>query len=101
MMGSEVMGRGEVAPLQRPLLAVRLPEGERELGLHQLTAQIEGVRRLVDLELGEDVVDLRAADELLAVEDGDRLTIGEDAEVGCRDRSRMLASIRLCVRSNR
>src|SRR5260370_1104513 len=44
-----------------------------------------GVGRLVYVELGEDVVDLGAADEVLAVEYGDRLAVGEDAEVGIRD----------------
>ena len=52
-----VVGRREVAPRQRPLLAIGLAERDREAGPRQLLAQIEGVRRLVDVELGEDLGD--------------------------------------------
>ena len=71
--------------MQRTLLTIRLPEGEGQLRLRELATQVERMRRLVHLELREDLVDVRTAHELLAVEYGDRITIGEDAEVRVGD----------------
>ena len=84
VLRTHVVGRREVAPLQRALLPVRLAQGDGELRLHQLLAEVEGVRRLVDAELAEDLLDVGAAHEPLAIEDGDGVAVGEDAEV--RDR---------------
>ena len=85
MVGAALVGGREVPPLQRPFLAIRLPEGDGELRLCELATQVKRMRRLVHVELREDLVDVRAAHELLAVEYGDRITIGEDAEVRVGD----------------
>ena len=72
----------EITPLELSLLPVCLPQGDGELRLHQLLAEVERVTGILDAELIEDLLDVGAADEQLVVEDGDGLPVGEDAEVG-------------------
>ena len=55
------------------------------------------MRRLVDAELGEDLLDVGAAHEPLAVEHGDGVAVGEDAEVGVRHLALQRAQLRLGV----
>src|SRR2546430_5558738 len=81
VLGPAVVRWRQVSPLERPLLAVVLAEREREPRLHELAAEVERVRRLVDAELREDLVDVRAPHEDLVVEDGDDFAIREDTEV--------------------
>src|SRR5690606_19159748 len=52
-----ILRRREVAPCQLALLPVRLAEREREPRLHELLAQVEGVGRLVHIQLREDLAD--------------------------------------------
>src|SRR5262245_3906796 len=76
---------GQVAPVERLALDVLLSQVPRDVGLHQLAAQVEGVRRVpLHPEPGEDVADAGAAHEALAVVDVDRLAVGVDAEVAIR-----------------
>src|SRR5437762_13764151 len=77
VLGPAVVRWRQVSPLERPLLAVVLAEREREPRLHELAAEVERVRRLVDAELREDLVDVRAPHEDLVVEDGDDFAIRE------------------------
>src|SRR2546430_2705546 len=60
VLGAAVVGWRQVPPLERPLLAVILAERQREPRLHQLAPQVERVGRLLDAELREDLVDVRA-----------------------------------------
>ena len=55
------------------------------------------MRRLIDAELAEDLLDVGAAHEAIAIEDGDGVAIGEDAEVGIGDPGLQLAQLRLAV----
>src|SRR5688572_29237642 len=89
-----VRGR-EIAPLEGALLAVVLPERDRKLRLHQLASEVERVRRLIHAEPGEQLMDVRAPDEQLAVEYGDGVPVGEDAEIGIGDRGLELAQLTL------
>src|SRR5215208_1082887 len=77
--------KGHVAPVEGRLLPVVLAQGARDRGLHQLLAEVEGVRGLVDPELVEDLVEVGSLDEELGVEDVDPVAVGEDAEVRVRD----------------
>src|SRR2546422_7673534 len=67
------------------LFRSRFPQGDGELRLHELAAEVEGMGRFVHIELGEDLVDVRAAHEPLVVEHRDRVAVGEDAVVRVRD----------------
>jgi hypothetical protein len=67
----DLVRRRQVAPRQRAFLAIRLSKRDSEARAGELFSQVERVRRLVHLELLEDVLDVRAANELLVVEDGD------------------------------
>src|SRR5256885_8167472 len=87
-IGARIVGRREIAPRERAFLPVRLAERHREARARELAAEIERVRRLDDVELGEELRDARRigrADEPLAVQHRDPLAIGEDAEVGIGD----------------
>ena len=88
---------GQVAPVERGLLPVVLPQPAGDRRLHQLLAQVEGVRVLVDAELVEDLVDVGALDELLGVERVDPVGIAEDADVGVGDARVQIAELRLGV----
>src|SRR5207248_8781182 len=57
VLRTAVIGRGEVAPLQRAFLAVGFSERDGELRLAELASEIKGMGRLAHLELGEDLVD--------------------------------------------
>ena len=85
MLGFDIIGWRQIAPVERALLAIGLAQGDRELGLHELPTQIEGVAGLVDAQLGEDLLDVRPPDEDLVVEDRDGVPVGEDPEIGIFD----------------
>src|SRR5881398_389284 len=51
-----VVRRRQVAPLQRAFLSVRFPQGDGELRLQGLAAEVEGMGRFVHIEVGEDLV---------------------------------------------
>src|SRR5690348_15215040 len=57
MLRPAVVWRRQVAPLQRAFLSVRFPQGDGELRLDELAAEVEGMGRFVHIELGEDLVD--------------------------------------------
>src|SRR3954454_12557001 len=79
---TERLVEGHVAPVEGGLLAVVLAEPAGDGRLHELLAQVEGVRVLVDAELVEDLVDVSALDEVVDVERVDPVGIREDADVG-------------------
>src|SRR5437867_1835683 len=88
-----IVGRREIAPGKLSLLTIGLSEVDREARLHQLLAEIERMRRLIDVELVEDGLNVGAANEVLGAEDRDCLPIGEDAEVGVGDLRLELAQL--------
>src|SRR5690606_8482049 len=87
---TDVLARGllrrrEVAPGQLTLLAIGLAERDREARLHELLAQVEGVGRLVHIQLLEDLGDVGPDDEAFRVEDVDPFPVREDPVVGILD----------------
>ncbi len=81
VLGFDVIGWRQIAPVESALLAIGLAQGDRELGLHELPTQIEGVAGLVDSQLREDLLDVRPPDEDLVIEDRDSVPVGEDPEI--------------------
>ena len=103
VLGVRVVRRREVAPRQRSLLPIGLAERHREACPREFFPEIERVRRLVDVELREDICDaLRpgAADEALVVEDRDPFAVGEDAEVRIGDLRLKRPQFFLCIRQD-
>ena len=93
-----VLARGrQVAPAERLLLHVGLAEKEGQARLHQLLAEVERVGGILDAELLEERLDVRAADEQSVVEHADGVAGGGDPEAGVRDRPVQLAELRLGV----
>ena len=87
----------QIAPVERGLLPVVLPQPAGDRRLHELLAQVEGVRVLVDPELFEDLVDVGALDEVLGVEGVDPVGVREDADVRVGDARVQLAQLGLGV----
>src|SRR5262245_54290898 len=58
VLGHLVVGRREIAPRERALLPVRLPQRDREARTRQLLAEVERVCRLDDAEFVEDALDV-------------------------------------------
>src|ERR1700733_7312745 len=75
-------GKAQQAPVQWALLAVTLLQPAGDRGLHQLLAEVEGVRGVAHTELLEHRVHVGLADEPLAVERVEPVGIGEQAIVG-------------------
>src|SRR6266498_4363866 len=85
MFRLHIVWRREITPGERAFLSIRLAKRDGETRSGELFAEIERVRGIVDVELREHVLNIRAADEPLIVEDGDRLAVGEDAVVRVGD----------------
>src|ERR1700743_1684354 len=74
-------GKAHQAPVKRPLLAIALTQAARDRRLHQLLAEIEGVRRVLHLQLLEHAVHVRLTDERVAVERIQPIGVGEQSPV--------------------
>src|SRR5256886_16318620 len=86
--------------IRRPPRSTLFPYTTLFRSLCELATQVKRMRRLVHVELKEDLVDVRAAHELLAVEYGDRITIGEDAEVRVGDGALQFAQLGFRIRQH-
>src|ERR1700744_3337910 len=79
-------GEAQKAPVQRALLPIALTQATGDRGLHQLLAEVEGMRGVAHTELLEHRVHVGLADEPVAVERVEPVAIGEQAVVGGRYR---------------
>src|SRR5215471_12655031 len=78
VLGNRVVGWREIAPRQRPFLTIGLAERHRQAGARELLAEVKRVRRLDDVELGEEIDEacgIATVDEALVVQDGDAVAI--------------------------
>src|ERR1700733_1319511 len=78
-------GKAHQAPVEGALLAIALTQAARDRRLHQLFAEIEGVRRVLDVQLLKYAVHVRLADERLTVERVEPVSVGKQPPVGVGD----------------
>src|SRR5678816_869657 len=97
VLASRVIRGRQISPRQRAFLTIRLAQCHRQAGPRQLFAKVEGMRRLVDVELVEDVLNVRPAHEALIVENRNRFSIGKDAEVGIGDARLQLTQLLFAI----